>query len=78
MNLTFIINNNKQRKETMTIDILIKVYKKWGKDNDIENLGSDDEELMWNSSLNDKQVKWLEKFILVWDKMEVNEINNSQ
>ena len=78
MNLTFIINNNKQRKETMTIDILIKVYKKWGKDNDIENLGSADEELMWNSSLNDKQVKWLEKFILVWDKMEVNEINNSQ
>ena len=62
----------------MTIDILIKVYKKWGKDNDIANLGSADEELMWNSSLNDKQVKWLEKFILVWDKMEVNEINNSQ
>ena len=62
----------------MTIDILIKVYKKWGKDNVIENLGSADEELMWNSSLNDKQVKWLEKFILVWDKMEVNEINNSQ
>jgi len=62
----------------MTIDILIKVYKKWGEDNDIENLGSADEELMWNSSLNDKQVKWLEKFILVWDKIEVNEINKNQ
>jgi hypothetical protein len=62
----------------MTIDILVKVYKKWGKDNDIENLGSADEELMWNSNLNDKQVKWLEKFIIVWDKIEVNEINKNQ
>ena len=62
----------------MTIDILVKVYKKWGEDNDIENLGSADEELMWNSSLNDKQVKWLEKFILLWDKIEVNEINKNQ
>ena len=62
----------------MTIDILVKVYKKWGEDNDIENLGSADEELMWNSSLNDKQVKWLEKFILLWNKIEVNEINKNQ
>tara|TARA_R100000353_G_scaffold96126_1_gene70328 strand:+ start:72 stop:260 length:189 start_codon:yes stop_codon:yes gene_type:complete len=62
----------------MTIDILVKVYKKWGQDNNIKNLGSADEELMWNSSLNDKQVKWLEKFILLWDKIEVNEINKSQ
>jgi|TARA_A100000172_G_scaffold75413_1_gene58181 hypothetical protein len=62
----------------MTIDILVKVYKKWGEDNDIENLGSADEELMWNSNLNDKQVKWLEKFIIVWDKIEVNEINKNQ
>tara|TARA_R110000851_G_scaffold281091_1_gene434498 strand:- start:322 stop:525 length:204 start_codon:yes stop_codon:yes gene_type:complete len=66
------------KEETMTIDILVKVYKKWGEDNDIENLGSADEELMWNSSLNDKQVKWLEKFILVWDKIEVNEIKKNQ
>ena len=62
----------------MTIDILVKVYKKWGQDNNIKNLGSADEELMWNSTLNDKQVKWLEKFILLWDKIEVNEINKSQ
>tara|TARA_R100001230_G_C5521471_1_gene58584 strand:- start:280 stop:468 length:189 start_codon:yes stop_codon:yes gene_type:complete len=62
----------------MTIDILVKVYKKWGQDNNIKNLGSADEELMWNSSLNDKQVKWLKKFILLWDKIEVNEINKSQ
>jgi hypothetical protein len=62
----------------MTIDILVKVYKKWGEDNDIENLGSADEELTWNSDLNDKQIKWLEKFILIWDKMEVNEVKKNQ
>ena len=62
----------------MTIDILVKVYKKWGQDNNIKNLGSADEELMWNPNLNKKQVKWLEKFILLWDKIEVNEINKSQ
>jgi len=54
----------------MTIDILVKIYNKWGNDNDIENLGSADEELMWNSNLNKKQTEWLEKFIQLWDKVE--------
>ena len=27
----------------MTIDILVKIYKKWGENNDIENIGSADE-----------------------------------
>ena len=54
----------------MTIDLLIKIYNKWGVDNDIESIGSADEELMWNSNLNDKQTKWLEKFIEIWDKLQ--------
>tara|TARA_R100000773_G_C4198007_1_gene101445 strand:- start:246 stop:425 length:180 start_codon:yes stop_codon:yes gene_type:complete len=54
----------------MTIDLLTKIYKKWGEDNDIKNIGSADEELMWNSNLNDKQTNWLEKFIKIWDKLE--------
>jgi hypothetical protein len=58
----------------MTIDLLTKIYKKWGEDNDIENLGSADEELMWNSNLNDKQTNWLEKFIKIWDQFEKREI----
>ena len=57
----------------MTIDILVKIYKKWGEDNNIENLGSADEELMWRSNLTQKQTQWLEKFIRVWDKIE-NEV----
>ena len=54
----------------MTIDLLTKIYKKWGEDNDIEDIGSADGELMWNSNLNDKQTNWLEKFIKIWNKME--------
>ena len=55
----------------MTIDLLVKIYKKWGEDNDIEDLGSADEELIWNSNLNDKQTKWLEKFVKIWDEFEI-------
>tara|TARA_X000001388_G_scaffold9621_1_gene5891 strand:+ start:1743 stop:1955 length:213 start_codon:yes stop_codon:yes gene_type:complete len=54
----------------MTIDILVKIYKKWGEDNNLENLGSADEELIWRSNLTQKQTQWLEKFIRVWDKIE--------
>tara|TARA_R110002167_G_scaffold332150_1_gene538991 strand:- start:198 stop:410 length:213 start_codon:yes stop_codon:yes gene_type:complete len=54
----------------MTIDILVKIYKKWGENNDIENIGSADEELMWNSNLDKKQSEWLEKFIEIWDRMQ--------
>tara|TARA_R100001509_G_C4833529_1_gene204117 strand:+ start:560 stop:736 length:177 start_codon:yes stop_codon:yes gene_type:complete len=54
----------------MTIDYLTKIYLKWGEENDIEDIGSADEELMWNINLNDKQTKWLERFIFVWNKLE--------
>ena len=54
----------------MTINLLVKIYNKWGVDNDIESIGSADEELMWNSNLNDKQTKWLKKFIEIWDKLQ--------
>ena len=54
----------------MTIDLLVKIYNKWGVDNDIESIGSADEELMLNSNLNDKQIQWLDKFIEIWDKLQ--------
>jgi hypothetical protein len=54
----------------MTIDYLTKIYLKWGEENNIEDIGSADEELMWNINLNDKQTKWLERFIIVWNKLE--------
>ena len=61
---------NKPINYIKTIDLLVKIYNKWGVDNDIESIGSADEELMWNSNLNDKQIKWLEKFIEIWDKLQ--------
>jgi len=62
----------------MTIDILVKIYKKWGEDNDIKDLGSADEMLFWGNNLSEDQEQWLEKFIKVWDKIEVNKINKNQ
>ena len=54
----------------MTIDILIKIYNQWGYNNNINDLGSADEELMWRSNLTKKQTQWLERFIQVWDKLQ--------
>ena len=54
----------------MTIDFLVKSYKKWGEDNDIKNLGSDDEMLFWDSNLSEDQEQSLEKFIQLWDMVE--------
>ena len=62
----------------MTIDILVKIYKKWGEDNDIKDLGSADEMLFWGNNLSEDQEQWLEKFIKVWDRIEVNKINKNQ
>ena len=62
----------------MTIDILVKVYKKWGQDNNIKNLESADEMLLrcvsiHHSNLSEDQEQWLEKFIKVWDKLQNKE-----
>jgi len=57
----------------MTIDILTKIYNQWGNQNKINNLGSADEELMWRPNLTEKQSKWLEKFIKIWDKLQNQE-----
>ena len=60
----------------MTIDLLVKIYNKWGEDNDIKNLGSADEMLYWDSNLSEDQEEWLEKFIKVWNKLENKERAN--
>ena len=52
------------------IDRLVKIYNDWGDKNNLQPLESADCELMWNTKLNSKQIKWLEKFIRVWDKAQ--------
>jgi len=48
------------------INELSIIYKKWGKENDIQPLLSADELLIENE-LNETQTKWLKEFIVVWD-----------
>tara|TARA_Y100001937_G_scaffold93538_1_gene126701 strand:- start:500 stop:715 length:216 start_codon:yes stop_codon:yes gene_type:complete len=51
----------------VSIDTLIKIYNNFGDRENLSPLGSADEEVMWNDKLTDKQINWLERFIIVWD-----------
>tara|TARA_B100000073_G_scaffold263003_1_gene222726 strand:- start:185 stop:400 length:216 start_codon:yes stop_codon:yes gene_type:complete len=51
----------------VSIDTLIKIYKNFGDRENLSPLGSADEEIMWNDKLTNKQVNWLERFVIVWD-----------
>ena len=51
----------------VSIDTLVKIYKNFGDRENLSPLGSADEEIMWNNKLTDKQVNWLERFVIVWD-----------
>ena len=54
----------------VSLDTLIKIYDNFGDREKLSPLGSADEEVMWNSKLTDKHIKWLERFIVVWDYTE--------
>ena len=63
------------RSETMKgrkkmIDKLTDVYNKWGDDNNLQPLGSADEELLGRKNLTKEQREWLEKFIEMWDNQQ--------
>ena len=51
----------------VSIETLVKIYKNFGDRENLSPLGSADEEIMWNDKLTDKQVNWLERFVIVWD-----------
>ena len=51
----------------VSIDTLVKIYNNFGDRENLSPLGSADEEIMWNDKLTDKQVNWLERFVIVWD-----------
>ena len=51
----------------VSIDTLVKIYNNFGDREKLSTLGSADEEIMWNNKLTDKQVSWLERFVIVWD-----------
>ena len=68
------LNTQLMRSETKKgkkmIDKLTDVYNKWGDDNNLQPLGSADEELLGRENLTKEQRQWLEKFIEMWDNQQ--------
>ena len=52
------------------INKLIDVYNKWGDKNNLQPLGSADEELLGRKNLTKEQREWLEKFVKMWNNQE--------
>ena len=52
------------------IDKLTDIYNKWGDKNNLQTLGSADEELIGRKNLTKEQREWLEKFIEIWDNQQ--------
>ena len=61
------IKNNERKK---MIDKLTDVYNKWGDKNNLQPLGSADEELLGRKNLTKEQKEWLEKFIEMWNNQQ--------
>ena len=49
---------------------LTDVYNKWGDKNNLQPLGSADEELLSRKNLTKEQKEWLEKFIEMWNNQQ--------
>ena len=61
----------KYKKDIMiTINTLTDIYNKWGDKNNLQPLGSADEELIGRKNLTKEQKEWLEKFIEMWDNQQ--------
>ena len=53
-----------------TITRLIDTYNKWGDKNNLQPLGSADDELIGRKNLTKEQREWLEEFVEIWNKAE--------
>lgn len=51
----------------VSIDKLVKIFNNFGDRENLSPLFSADEELSCNFKLTPKQVKWLQRFVIVWD-----------
>ena len=61
-------NNNKGDKKM--INKLCDIYNRWGDKNNLQPLGSADEELLGRENLTKEQREWLEKFVKMWNNQE--------
>ena len=52
------------------INKLCDIYNRWGDKNNLQPLGSADEELLGRENLTKEQREWLEKFVKMWNNQE--------
>ena len=52
------------------INNLCDIYNRWGDKNNLQPLGSADEELLGRKNLTKEQREWLEKFVEMWNNQE--------
>jgi transcription elongation factor Elf1 len=66
-----------KEKEMDTVNKLVDIYNNWGDQSAQKNLGAltSADEMRWHPSLTNKQEKWLNKFIQVWDQAQDHESN---
>ena len=58
------------KEKQSIINRLTDTYNKWGDKNNLQPLGSADEELIGRKNLTKEQREWLEEFVEIWNKAE--------
>ena len=53
------------------VDKLCDIYNRWGEKEENKNLTplTSASEVLWNETITEKQTKWIERFINVWEKV---------
>lgn len=61
-----------QKENKMTINFLIKIYKKWTEINNLPYVDADDlhYDLCDDYQKNKRQIQWLKRFIFIHEKLE--------
>ena len=60
-----------REKRMDMVDKLVDIYNRWGEKKENKNLATltSADEVLWNETITEKQTKWIERFINVWEKV---------
>ena len=60
-----------REKKMDMVDKLCDIYNRWGEKEENKNLAplTSASEVLWNETITEKQTKWIERFINVWEKV---------
>jgi len=55
-----------------SLNLLTKLYNKWGVKKEQENIAplTSADEMLWNENVTPKQENWLKSFIVIWEEEE--------